>query len=135
MCVLGIGRAGRDGEAAICDLFFNHADTRVQEFFIEGSNPPVEFISATYELLRREANEKQELQIAIKEIATRMGESNDMMVSSSLHILDREGYIDRFDIAGSRVRGTRLLQPEVRIILSPQEEELLLSHRCRVLPL
>src|SRR5438874_11701461 len=108
------GRAGRDGEAAICDLFFNHADTRVQEFFIEGSNPPVEFISATYELLRREANEKQELQISIKEIAARMGEANDMMVSSSLHILDREGYIDRFDIRGSRVRGTRLLQPEVR---------------------
>ena len=24
------GRAGRDGEAATCDLFFNHADTRVQ---------------------------------------------------------------------------------------------------------
>src|SRR5436189_4717272 len=63
------GRAGRDGEAAICDLFFNHVDTRVQEFFIDGSNPPVEFISATYELLRREANEKQELQLPIKEMA------------------------------------------------------------------
>ena len=40
------GRAGRDGEAATCELFFNHADTRVQEFFIEGSNPPPEFIVA-----------------------------------------------------------------------------------------
>ena len=37
-----------------------------------------------------------------------------MMLSSSLHILDREGYIDRFDIPGRRVRGTRLLKPEVR---------------------
>ena len=109
------GRAGRDGEAATCDLLFNHADTRVQEFFIEGSNPPFEFIVQTYEMLRREADDKHELQISIKEMATRLGsEGNDMMLSSSLHVLDREGYIDRFDIPGRRVRGTRLLKPDVR---------------------
>jgi ATP-dependent DNA helicase RecQ len=109
------GRAGRDGEAATCELLFNHADTRVQEFFIEGSNPPLEFIAQTYEMLRREADEKHELQISIKDMAARLdSEGNDMMLSSSLHILDREGYIDRFDIPGRRVRGTRLLQPDVR---------------------
>jgi ATP-dependent DNA helicase RecQ len=109
------GRAGRDGEAATCDLFFNHADTRVQDFFIEGSNPPLEFITQTYEMLRREADDKHELQISIKEMALRLGsDGNDMMLSSSLHVLDREGYIDRFDIPGKRVRGTRLLKPEVR---------------------
>ena len=69
----------------------------------------------TYELLRREADDKHELQISIKEMAARVGsEGNDMMLSSSLHVLDREGYIDRFDIPGRRVRGTRLLKPEVR---------------------
>src|SRR2546421_809867 len=109
------GRAGRDGEAATCELLFNHADTRVQEFFIEGANPPLEFILATYEMLRREANEKHELQISIKDMAANLDAGgNDMMLSSSLHILDREGYIDRFDIPGRRVRGTRLLQPDVR---------------------
>ena len=109
------GRAGRDGEAATCELLFNHADTRVQEFFIEGSNPPLEFIAQTYEMLRREVNSKNELQISIKEMALRLGdERSDMMISSSLHVLDREGYIDRFDIPGKRVRGTRVLQPEVR---------------------
>jgi ATP-dependent DNA helicase RecQ len=109
------GRAGRDGEAATCDLLFNHADTRVQEFFIEGSNPPLEFIAQTYEMLRREADEKHELQISIKEMAVRVGdERSDMMISSSLHVLDREGYIDRFDVPGRRVRGTRVLQPDVR---------------------
>ena len=109
------GRAGRDGEAATCDLLFNHADTRVQEFFIEGSNPPLEFIAQTYEMLRREADDKHELQISIKEMALRLGdERSDMMISSSLHVLDREGYIDRFDIPGKRVRGTRVLQPDVR---------------------
>ena len=33
------GRAGRDGEPSVCELYFNYADTRVQDFFIEGSNP------------------------------------------------------------------------------------------------
>ncbi|HSP45629.1 MAG TPA: RecQ family ATP-dependent DNA helicase, partial [Chthoniobacterales bacterium] len=109
------GRAGRDGEAATCDLLFNHADTRVQEFFIEGSNPPLEFIVQTYEMLRREADEKHEVQISMKEMAVRLGdERSDMMIGSSLHVLDREGYIDRFDIPGRRVRGTRLLQADVR---------------------
>jgi len=109
------GRAGRDGEAATCELLFNHADTRVQEFFIEGSNPPLEFIAQTYEMLRREADSKNELQISLKEMALRLGdERSDMMIGSSLHVLDREGYVDRFDIPGKRVRGTRVLQPEVR---------------------
>ncbi len=109
------GRAGRDGEAATCELLFNHADTRVQEFFIEGSNPPLEFIAQTYEMLRREADASHELQMSIKEMALRLGdERSDMMISSSLHVLDRDGYIDRFDIPGKRVRGTRLLQPEMR---------------------
>jgi ATP-dependent DNA helicase RecQ len=48
-------------------------------------------------------------------MALRLGdERSDMLISSSLHVLDREGYIDRFDIPGKRVRGTRVLQPDVR---------------------
>lgn len=108
------GRAGRDGEAATCELLFNHADTRVQEFFIEGSNPSPAFIIQTYEMLRREADGKNELQLSIKEMATRLDQGNDMMLGSALHILDREHYIDRFDIPGRRVRGTRLLKRELR---------------------
>ena len=108
------GRAGRDDEAATCELFFNHADTRVQEFFIDGSNPSPRFILETYEMLRREADEKHELQLSLKEMASRLDtDGNDMMLNSALHILDREGYIDRFDIPGRRVRGTRLLKPTV----------------------
>jgi ATP-dependent DNA helicase RecQ len=108
------GRAGRDGEAATCELLFNHADTRVQEFFIEGSNPPPAFIIETYEMLRRGADAKHELQLSLKDMAERVEtDGNDMMLGSALHILDREGYIDRFDIPGRRVRGTRLLKAEL----------------------
>jgi ATP-dependent DNA helicase RecQ len=110
------GRAGRDGEPATCELLFNHADTRVQEFFIEGSNPPPPFIAKTYEMLRREADAQHEVQMSIRDMADRASaeKSNDMQVSSALHVLDRERYIDRFDVPGRRTRGTRLLQPDVR---------------------
>jgi ATP-dependent DNA helicase RecQ len=53
------------------------------------------------------------LQLSLKEMAQLLDAGNDMTVGSALHILDREGYIDRFDIPGRRVRGTRLLQPEI----------------------
>jgi len=50
------GRAGRDGEAAMCELFFNYADTRTQEFFIEGVNPSYKDICAIYQYLLNQAN-------------------------------------------------------------------------------
>ena len=55
------GRAGRDGQFATCDLLFNYADKRIQEMFLEGSNPPLPIIQGLYELLRDQANEQQEI--------------------------------------------------------------------------
>jgi ATP-dependent DNA helicase RecQ len=105
------GRAGRDGESAECELLFNYADTRVQDFFIDGSNPSVELIRNVYLLLRNMANERGEVEQSIRDIAARIDhENNDMAVHSAITILDRHGVIDRYDIPGKRIRGTRLLQ-------------------------
>ena len=81
------GRAGRDGEAATCDLFFNHADTRVQEFFIEGSNPPLEFIVQTYEMLRREADDKHELE-PTQQTQPKKGEPIEIPVPKKGDVMD-----------------------------------------------
>ena len=43
-----VARAGRDGLPADCLLFFNYADTRTQQFFIEGNHPPPELIRRVY---------------------------------------------------------------------------------------
>jgi hypothetical protein len=51
-------RRRRDGGPAECELLFNYADTRVQEFFINGGNPSVELIRNVYLLLRNMANEE-----------------------------------------------------------------------------
>lgn len=42
------GRAGRDGETAVCELLFNHVDLKTQEFFFVGSNPSITTIRALY---------------------------------------------------------------------------------------
>jgi ATP-dependent DNA helicase RecQ len=109
------GRAGRDGEPAECELLFNYADTRIQDFFIDGNNPSVELIRTVYLLLRNMANEQGEVERSIRDIAARIDhENNEMAVHSAITILDRHGVIDRYDIPGKRIRGTRLLQRELQ---------------------
>ena len=109
------GRAGRDGEPAECELLFNYADTRIQDFFIDGNNPSVELIRNVYLLLRNMANEQGEVERSIHDIAARLDhENNEMSVHSAITILDRHGVIDRYDIPGKRVRGTRLLERDLQ---------------------
>lgn len=107
------GRAGRDGESAYCELLFNYADTRTQEFFIDGANPSVEDIRAIYQYLLNEANQDHEITRTIDEISEGAEMKNSMTVSSALTLLGKAGYIERYDIPGKRMRGTRLLRPDV----------------------
>lgn len=107
------GRAGRDGEAATCELLFNYADTRTQEFFIEGANPGAHSIREVYQYLLNAADKDYEIHRSIEDITEASGVKNSMAVSSALVALGRAGYIERFDIPGKRMRGTRLKRPDV----------------------
>ena len=107
------GRAGRDGEPSVCDLLFNYADTRTQEFFIDGANPGYAVIQDTYRVLREKADSKHEVTLPIRAIADAVMAPNDMGISSALAALGRVGMIQRFDVPGKRARGTRLLKPDV----------------------
>lgn len=110
-----VGRAGRDGSPSVCELFFLHPDIRVQEFFLEGSNPGFEIISNLWKTLREHANHKHELEISITDIAELVkGCKNDMAISSAITTLGRAGYLERYDIPGKLLRGTRLLRPHVQ---------------------
>lgn len=105
------GRAGRDGEPARCELFFNYADVQTQEFFIEGANPTREVIAGLYHaLLRLCAGGPIEMPIA--EIAEHVSEAtNEMAVGSSLYLLERGGFIQRKYRKGSRTYTTWLVEP------------------------
>ena len=104
------GRAGRDGEAAWCELFWNFADTRTQEFFLEGVNPGPGVVRDLYEWLRSSSDEKNEVYRSLDEMRDELGVSNGMAVGSALSLLGRLGYVQRFDVTGRRMRGTRLLK-------------------------
>jgi ATP-dependent DNA helicase RecQ len=107
------GRAGRDGKPGFCELQFMYADKRVQDFFIEGGNPDASLIKQTYAHLHSEAGNSYELVMPIDELIYRLGKkTNGMSVSAALGVLRRQGIIERYDVPGSRVRGTRLLQPD-----------------------
>ncbi len=108
------GRAGRDGEAAYCELLWNYADTRTQEFFLEGANPGYGTICQVYEHLYEEADEQGEIHASIEEITGAVEVKNGMAVSSALSVLARGGYVERFDLPGQRRRGTRLKRLDVQ---------------------
>lgn len=88
-----VGRAGRDGLPADCVMLFNYADTRTQQFFIEGSNPSPELISRVYKEITSFGAEKVEL--SAREIAERVGVKNDMSIYSALVVLEKAGHIER----------------------------------------
>ena len=107
------GRAGRDGENAYCELLFNYADTRTQEFFIDGANPSATMVRAIYQYLLNEADREYDVHRTLDEIAEGADIKNSMSVGSAMSILARGGYIERFDIPKKRLRGTRLLKPDI----------------------
>ncbi len=107
------GRAGRDGEAAVCELLFNYADTRTQEFFIDGANPSASTVRQVYQYLLNEADGNHEVFRTLEEMADHADVKNSMAVGSALTILARGRFIERFDVQGKRMRGTRLLQPNL----------------------
>ena len=106
------GRAGRDGQPATCEMLFNYADKRIQEMFLEGSNPPLPFIHGLYELLQDKADEQHEIHLSSDDLRQYLGpRTNPMAIHTAISVLVRCQAIERFDIPGQRLRGTRLLQP------------------------
>jgi ATP-dependent DNA helicase RecQ len=105
------GRAGRDGEPARCELLFNYADMRTQEFFIEGSNPTREIVARFYDALVRLCR-RGPIEMPIAEIARAAAEgTNEMAAGSALSLFERAGLIQRDYRTGSRTYTTRLMEP------------------------
>jgi len=88
-----VGRAGRDGLPADCLLLFNYADTRTQQFFIEGNNPPPELIRRVYHEIASLGHEK--IEMSARELAARLGEKNEMSMYSALVMLEKARHIER----------------------------------------
>lgn len=126
------GRAGRDGDDAYCELLFNHADLRTQEFFIEGVNPGVPLIVELYELLRKHCSaESHDVAWSLEEVAERLKCRNAMQVGAALSVLMRSGVISRHDVPGQRVKLTRVKDPSVSGLKIPLDEQALREKEVR----
>ncbi|HEV2913509.1 MAG TPA: RecQ family ATP-dependent DNA helicase [Pyrinomonadaceae bacterium] len=105
-----IGRAGRDGLPSTCALFFNYADKRTQDYFIEGSYPPPETVARVYQALV--ATNQKRIELSTSEIAARAAVRNEMAVQSALIILEKAGHIERGAASENRA--------SVRLRVAPQ---------------
>ena len=108
------GRAGRDGKPACCELLFNHADLKTQEFFFEGSNPSLNLVRSLYNLLCFQCSSNGgEVQYGADEMSSLLGKDvNPMAVSTALSVLMHAGAIVRTDVPGKNVKSTRVLNPD-----------------------
>ncbi len=105
------GRAGRNGEPARCELLFNYADVRTQEFFIQGANPTREIIAELYSTLQVLCKNGP-IEMPISEIAEHVvGAKNEMAVGTGLYLLERSGCIRREYAQGGRTYTTQLNLP------------------------
>lgn len=101
-----VGRAGRDGAPAWCELLFNYADVRTQRFFIEGANPTESEVRAVLSAARS-ACAAGPVALAEEAWAESAGMKNPMAARTALGILERAGYVRRSPAPASSGRGAR----------------------------
>ena len=96
-----VGRGGRDGARAECLFLFNESGRRLQEFFIEGSNPTRPVIEAVQEFLHALGENPifrslVELERLFEGSVSHLT-SNPLVFRSSVAILERAGALERLD--------------------------------------
>ena len=97
-----IGRAGRDGAPAWCELLYNFADVKTQEFFLEGANPSRETILELLGWIRKRCG-RTALALSAEDWAgDLLSTQNPMAVRTAMYILERAHCIQRQPVPGSR---------------------------------
>jgi len=114
-----VGRAGRDGKPAWCELLFNYVDLRTQQFFLDGANPEPRDVLAVWEAVRRTCA-KGPVRQAGDEWAAAAGVKNEMVVRTALAMLERAGLISRQVEPGQRAYTTHLVAGADPAALRPQ---------------
>jgi ATP-dependent DNA helicase RecQ len=122
-----VGRAGRDGQLAHCELLYNYADVRTQEFFLDGANPAPATILAVWEDVRRQLRAGEQTCSLDEWGAQIQATDNKVSVHTCMGLFERCGLITRAIKAGSRCYTTSLVQAgdpaRLRALLPGLEEK------------
>ena len=96
------GRAGRDGEEALCTLLYSPSDRRLMEFFIQCNFPAPEKVEKAYNLLY------DSVQAAVGEIPAHASQLDDASLASALgaHPAEAGAIISLLERAGVLRRGS-----------------------------
>ena len=88
-----IGRAGRDGARAECELLFSYADVKVQEFFVDGANPDAETGLKVWKMFAGYGNQIVEFDSAA--FARALDVKNGIAVATAANVLLNAGFLVR----------------------------------------
>ena len=104
-----VGRAGRDGALAHCELLYNYADVRTQEFFLDGSNPAPSVIQGVWNEVRSILGESPQT-CPLDEWSERISSTdNKITVHTCMGLYERCGLIQREVKSGTRCYTTTLV--------------------------
>lgn len=90
-----VGRAGRDGRPAECELLFSYVDVKVQEYFVAGANPDVATALSVFRLMR--ARGKAPFAVDAEGWAKTLGIRNGIAVATVVNVLLSRGLLARAD--------------------------------------
>jgi ATP-dependent DNA helicase RecQ len=103
-----VGRAGRDGALAHCELLYNYADVGTQQFFLDGSNPDPSLVLNLWSEVRALLQDAP-LTESMDHWAERLtATDNKVTVHTCLGLFDRAGLIERSIVPGQRCYTTAL---------------------------
>lgn len=104
-----IGRAGRDGLTSHCELLYNYADVRTQEFFLDGSNPDPSVVTNLWTEVRSRLQAGPQT-CTLEEWGEQLSSTdNKITVHTCMGLFERCGLIEREIKAGSRCYTTALV--------------------------
>lgn len=109
-----VGRAGRDGAFAWCELLYNYADVRTQEFFIASANPPSDMVYEFYAAVRNACRQAPDGEAVLSEAAwaEQTGIKATATVRNLIALFERNGLV-------LRGRRTDTPDPALRVPAQP----------------
>lgn len=105
-----IGRAGRDGRISRAVLLWHKSDRRIQQFFIDNSHPPADWVHALYDwIVDREQNP---VFATVEEMSDALpSDAGPRSASACLYQLQREGMVRRIAPADRPAQVVLATQP------------------------